>query len=94
MSDTTTPGQAPKKPATDLDGSRLGTRVTLTWKTSRGSEGFAVGRLEAVHHELEPHWRGWSTVVTTARLAGMPTPLTITGWGEAQPLEPNTTPNN
>lgn len=94
MSDTTTPNQAQKRPPITLDGSQLGTRVTLTWKTSRGPEGFAVGTLEAVEHQLESQFGGRGVIVTTALLAGMPDPLVITGWCEAQPLEPNTTPNN
>lgn len=93
MSDTTTPYQAPKKLPMTLGGFQVGGRVILTW-TSGTSEGTAVGTLEAVHHEMEPHWRGGSILITRARLAGAPGYLTITGWGEAQPLEPNTTPSN
>ena len=93
MSDTTTPHQAQKRPPITLDGSYLENRVILTW-TSGTSEGTAVGRLEAVHHELEPHWRVGGGIVTMARLTGMPEAMTITGWGEAQALEPDTTPHN
>lgn len=88
MSDTTTPHQGQKRPPITLDGSHLGDRVTLTW-ASAGSEGTAVGDLEAVHHELEPHWHGGAIIVTRARLAGIPGYMVITGWCEAQPLEPN-----
>lgn len=94
MPDTTTPHQGQKNDPLTLGGSHLGTRVTLTWRTSRGSEGTATGILEAVEHELELHFGGRNFAITTAQLVGMPAPLVITGWGEAQPLESNTTPNN